>query len=301
MNTAFLLSNWYSGATLFSLLIDKHPDVVCNGETFPFSKSDKRRHLCSCGAYIDECDFYNKTTSIDKKKNFPMSWDYNYAVICPEYSRKKLLNSFFSSPVRDGYLRSKLAKILRVDKTERRFLTQQRNFAQKAIEYSNARIYVDGTKSIRRAQLFAHHFPKEKIKIIHLVRDGRAFCNSYLKNRKMKETNIIKAAKEWNDYISLIDKLERGYPNLEIISIRYEDLCRKRCSTMENLFDFFDLNYSESCLQKGQASHMLGNRMRKSYNFDIREDLSWKEQLSENSIELITDVMRLNLIRFSYL
>ena len=68
-----------------------------------------------------------------------MSWDYNNAVINPEFSSKKLLNSFFSSPVRDGYLRNRLAKILKVDKTENSFLTQQRIFAQKAIEYSNAR------------------------------------------------------------------------------------------------------------------------------------------------------------------
>jgi hypothetical protein len=47
-NLHYLLANWYSGATLFALLANRHSAIECNGETFPFSPRDLKDYDCTC-------------------------------------------------------------------------------------------------------------------------------------------------------------------------------------------------------------------------------------------------------------
>lgn len=300
LNTSFLLSNWYSGATLFSLIIDKHPDIVCNGETFPFSKNDRRRYKCSCDSYIDKCDFYSAVTEIHSEKKFPDSWDYKYSVICPEFINVNFLNSYFSSPRRDSSFRDFISKTLKIDKKEFDFLQHQIEMKNRALLYNKAKRYVDGTKSIRRLQLFAKHFKTEKINVVHLVRDGRAFCNSFRKNRKINENQIILAAQEWNEYIELVDEIQRRHTNINLLTIRYEDICRERDKFTGKFFNLLDISSFNDFRNSIKQSHMLGNRMRKDFTFDIKEDLSWKHELSKDSIDTISKIMSKNLSRYGY-
>ena len=69
--TVFLLSSWYSGATMLTMLLDRHPAVVSNGEAFPYNPRD-RRHVCSCGKRLHECEFYRYAAAhmLDNPKLF---------------------------------------------------------------------------------------------------------------------------------------------------------------------------------------------------------------------------------------
>ena len=55
----FLLSNWYSGATVLSILLNNHKNISCNGETLPFPDQSIDNLICSCTKPISKCDFYN--------------------------------------------------------------------------------------------------------------------------------------------------------------------------------------------------------------------------------------------------
>ena len=55
VRVAFLLANWYSGATLLSLLLDSHPEIVSNGEIY---YNVREVVDCSCGTVATECAFY---------------------------------------------------------------------------------------------------------------------------------------------------------------------------------------------------------------------------------------------------
>lgn len=301
LNTAILLSNWYSGATLLSLLLDSNPDIVCNGETFPFGINDTRRHNCSCGEYIDQCDFYKNTTNINPDFKFPDNWDYEFAIVNPKFHRNKLLNRFLSSPVRDSEMRDALIKYLNISSDIESFVDKQLEFMKNAISYQNAKLYIDGTKSIRRAQLLAKYSSLEKIKVIHLIRDGRAFCNSYRKNQSISEDNLIQAAIRWNDYISLVDQLENRFKNIEVMHIRYEDICNFQDSTLQSIVDFLPEDLAYKFGKSGVKAHILGNRMRTNFDFKIVEDLSWKKEIKKTTTEVITKKMKDNLKRFSYI
>lgn len=301
MSPVLLLSNWYSGATLFSFLLDSHPELVCNGETFPLIEGDKRRNICSCGEYIDTCEFYKKTTKIEEGCKFPRSWDYANAVVKPNLHKNRLFNKYLMSPCRDTLLRKKLIECTNIRKKIDKYLKYNLDFMQSALRYNSSSIYIDGTKSIRRAQIFAHYSDIKSIKLIFLIRDGRAFCNSYRKNRNISAHDLIVAAKEWNQYIHLVDELDRSYRNIQMLTVRYEDLCNKKDAVFNRIKNFLGLDPFSSFESDTLPSHILGNRMRKSFSFDIQQDNSWKAELSISVVSKIESIMLRNLIRYNFI
>ena len=69
-------------------------------------------------------------------------------------------------------------------KKAKAFIDANLHFFIKGCEFEGSSFYVDGTKSIRRAELFAKYI-ESTFKVIHLIRDGRAFCYSYDKMQIM--------------------------------------------------------------------------------------------------------------------
>jgi hypothetical protein len=91
-----MFCNWYSGGTLFSIILNSSSDIVCNGEVFPWEDS-RMDNDCSCGEAILNCQFYNYCASEMKKDNG--SFDLNVFRVLPKFSKIKIidryLNSFF--------------------------------------------------------------------------------------------------------------------------------------------------------------------------------------------------------------
>src|SRR5579872_1271079 len=82
-----LLANWYSGATLLTIFLNAHSKIVSNGESMFFDDDDSRRYVCSCGKYIDECEFYESTTASMRLPNGG-GWDKRLFVQVPRFSRR---------------------------------------------------------------------------------------------------------------------------------------------------------------------------------------------------------------------
>ena len=55
----YILSASHSGSTLLAMLLNAHPDVCSVGELKATSLGDPEKYLCSCGARIRECSFWN--------------------------------------------------------------------------------------------------------------------------------------------------------------------------------------------------------------------------------------------------
>jgi hypothetical protein len=295
-NFAIMLSNWYSGATLLAILLDQHADIICNGETFPFSPEDKRRYVCSCGEFIDECNFYKYTTqanSEDKK------WDHKNYVILPNFSDIHLINKIILSPKRDSLLRYVLINYISgIKQKYNEFLEAQFSFMRNAIKFKNATVYLDGTKSITRAQMFANAH-NEEIKVIHLLRDGRGFCNSFVKNNKLSKSDFLMAAKLWNDYISLVEQLEKKYKNLSVLHIKYEEICNDTNTALSKIYDHLCIDKTNT--NQSFEHHVLGNRMRKNFDNRIIEDKSWESEIDEKQIVIITKKMKKYLKKYNYI
>jgi hypothetical protein len=294
-----LLANWYSGATLLTILLNAHSQIVSNGESMFFDENDDRRYDCSCGKYIDECEFYQAAT---RPMRLPdaAGWDKRLFVQVPGFSRKPLLRSLLHSPRFECALRHELINIIPVYRSIRdRFLEAQLQFFASARSLSGASIYLDGTKSIRRAQLFARD-DRCEMKALHLVRDGRGFCASYVKNKR-PVPGWTDAAKAWVSYIARVDQFSRAFPSVPVLVVRYEDLCRSTGEAIRAVCQFLDIPYEEPGADLMKDAHILGNRMRRTFSGAIVEDTSWKEKLDNSTQMKLTSLMKRQLEQFGYL
>ena len=133
------------------------------------------------------------------------------------------------------------------------------------------------------------------------MRDGRAFCCSYLKNRNLSNEYIEEAANVWTSYIKQVDDFASDFPFIDIVTIRYEDLCNKPEETMRNACGFLDFNFESTMNDAPVEHHMFGNRMRSEFDGKIKEDLSWKDKLNVEEVEKLNQLLENNLIRYDYL
>lgn len=294
-----MLSNWYSGATLLAILTNRHSKVVCNGETLPFSPQDNAHYKCSCGSYLEQCNFY-KIVASHMRDSRDGSWDGQLFSQLPELSKNRLINTLLLSHRRDSAFREWVIEYVPVYQDRRnRFLNAQIRFIQKALQYTGKEVYVDGTKSVRRAQFFANSGCC-KMKIIHLVRDGRAFCFSYLKNRGLPLGRVIEATQKWVEYIRLVDAFSKANRGIPVLTLRYEDMCRDGEIFFGKLHRYIGISNEDVFRQISQEEHVLGNRMRRKFQGTIIEDSSWKEQFDSKTKKLITSEIRGTLERFGY-
>lgn len=294
-----LLSNWYSGATLFTILLNRHSQIVSNGETMFFNDEDASRYDCSCGKYIDECDFYEATTRHMRRPGVP-GWDKRLFVQVPTLSRNPILRSLLGSPRFESVLRHRIISAVPAWGGLRdRFLEAQLQFFANARQLAHASIYLDGTKSIPRAQLFARSGASD-MKVLHLLRDGRGFSASCVRHMDSKPS-LTEAAKIWMDYISAVDKFAKSFPSVPVLSVRYEDLCRNTVATVDRICGFLEIPSEDLTVGTMDGMHVLGNRMRRNFNGAIVEDTSWKERLDPATQTHLTSLMRKQLERFGYL
>jgi Sulfotransferase family len=294
-----LLANWYSGATLLTILLNAHSEIVSNGESMFFDENDNRRYDCSCGKYIDECEFYEAAT---RPMRLPdaAGWDKRLFVQVPRFSRKPLLRSLLHSPRLESALRHEFIDIIPIYRNVRnRFLEAQLQFFAKARELSGASIYLDGTKSIRRAQLFARD-DRCAMRVLHLVRDGRGFCASYVKNMRPVPT-WTDAADAWMSYVEQVNQFSRAFPSVPVLLVRYEDLCRSTAEVIRAVCQFLEISYEEPPADMMKDAHILGNRMRRTFSGAIAEDTSWKQKLDKSTQMELTSLMKRQLQQFGYL
>ncbi len=294
-----LLANWYSGATLLTILLNGHSQIVSNGETMFFDENDGRRYDCSCGRYIDECEFYEATTGHMRLPG-AVDWDKRLFVQAPGFSRKPVIRSLLESPRFESALRQQIISAIPAYRRARdRFLQAQLQFFANARRFVGASIYLDGTKSIRRAQLFARD-DRCEMKAIHMVRDGRGFCVSYRKHMRPEPT-WSDAAGAWLSYIEQVDRFSRAFPSVPVLEVRYEDLCRSTAEVIRSVCQFLEIPYEESGSDVMKDAHILGNRMRRTFSGTIVEDTSWREKLDDETQLELTSLMKHQLKRFGYL
>jgi len=296
--SVFLLANYFSGATLLTILLSGHREIVSNGEAMYFDDTDEDRYDCTCGRYIDECEFYGAAAAHMRLPG-ASGWDRQLFVHVPRFSRNRILRSFLGSWRYESALRDRFISALPgYRRTRDRFMDAQLEFFANARRISGASLYLDGTKSVRRAQLFARD-GRSDMKAIHLIRDGRGFCSSDLKNTP--DQTIAKSVREWLAYIAQVDRFAKSFPSVPVLVVRYEDLCRSTAKTMRAIHEFIGVPYQEAGAGIMNDAHILGNRMRKAFSGAIVEDTSWKEKLDPDTQKLLTSLMRKQLERFGYI
>ena len=298
--TATLASS-FSGSTLFALMLARHPQLASDGETFPLE--DINSAQCSCGQAQLNCPYYRQAGAHFLSSN-GKQWDPRLFVPNPSYSRFALVDAAIGRLWSHGGLR--LAQnclrwlVPRWRRKDRAFLAAHLQFMENSLRLRHARVYVDGSKSVRRASLFAT-CAAVRMKVIHLIRDGRGYCFSHLKDYELPRTDLPVAAREWLRNIEMVDRFHARWPQIPMLEVRYEDLCHDLPATMHQVCQFLEVPYDPAVERpEAHTCHVLGNRMRLKFSGKVQESLRWQQEFTPEQIDFLNRALGPGLKRFRY-
>lgn len=267
----FVLCPSFHGATLLSILLNNHPDIVALGDTVPHAGQ-----ICSCGDKVEDCTFWSEVF----KGLGDFKQDTGWAIpVLPELGSPRLNRYLLLALAGVGITAGSKAANLLGGTRIKSYLAAHAKFRELVTEISDKRIFVDGQKSITKTLLHRAYYPKDvPVRVIHLVRDPRGFLNSCRK--RFPEISTQTASKQWNSH-NHIDLLKKHF-HIEQLVVQYEKLCTSPKSELDRVFSFLNVRSENVChTPTTHAYHVVGNRMIKKFDGEIILNTAWKKNLSK--------------------
>jgi hypothetical protein len=276
----------FSGSTIFSLLIDSHPDIVALGDGLnpQILRMRHEEFVCACGDKVGDCGFWSSVMIEVRKSGVPFSLtdcNMRYSFLMPNIDR--LVGRYNTDPARSG-LRWILENVIPAYKRHVR-LHDKRNraFIQAVRKVSSKKVFIHNTKPL----LMLHYLSREdpdQIYVIDMVRDPRGFVYSATK----RGMTVSAAAARWCKYHRMVRSLLTRIPSSNVLKIRYEDVCEDARSAIAPVCRFLGVEeHPISQVVIPREHHVLGNDLRLKDKLVVRLDQSWKDHLSAADIRQI--------------
>ncbi len=291
INLVSIVGAGHSGSTLLDLVLGAHSKIWSIGEINNWEQYVHQDKVCSCGSHPDKCEFWSPIVS---------EWRQHQS----EMGSSKLLIDTRANSVKGGVnlLRHRLCILLTLlfpmYKYQRVMDYISPIFRQRAINNlalfkmirsaSERPILCDSSKSVYRFRLLHAQNP-DAAKAIFLTRDGRAIAASNLKRFGIDPS---KSARNWRFTNLYTQMMLRTLPDNSYLHVRYEELCREPEATLERICSFIGCTYESTMLSFDDATrhNIGGNRMRMKKVREIREDLKWRDALSDTQLKTFNKV-----------
>lgn len=286
----YITGHGYSGSTLLTFLLGSHPQIATIGE-LGIAEQAKRQttpeqYLCSCHVPVRECEFWRRVSRdmAERGHDFDV-WDSDLDfrargggisdVILRAVQRGPVLEMARSVGVRvvPG-ARRELARIL----------SRIEALAEIVTGIKGSRVFLDSSKRPERA-VFMRRIPSFDMRVIHLVRDGRAVSWSNMKNLGLGPEA---AADSWVADNRAAEQARRWFPRDRWMTLRHEDVCADPSGALSRIYSFVGLPADDGVPDfRGVEHHVIGNRMRLSSTSEIRIDERWKTALTPEQMAAI--------------
>ena len=148
-----------------------------------------------------------------------------------------------------------------------------------AAKQAGASILVDASKFWQRLQLL-YLSGQFKLKVLHLVRDGRAVLHSYTRKGVKPKAGL----RRWMSVGVWAFLLRRRFEPADWLQVRYEDLAARPEETLQRICAFLQVEYEPGMLAYRQVpDHGIGgNRMCRRSDERIVVDEGWRQGLSRS-------------------
>jgi hypothetical protein len=170
-------------------------------------------------------------------------------------------------------------------------------FIEEVLRLLGGRVFVDSSKDGIRIKYLAR-IPGLDVRVLQLVRDGRAVVNSARKNAKEPAG---RAAAEWRDQHLEIERVAARECGGRLLRVRYEDVCREPALWASRILEFAGIAGAKGASAvDGSRHHVLGNRMRLKGAQTIRMDEGWRAELPAADREVFEQVAGALNRRYGY-
>lgn len=299
-NFVFLMAHSFSGSTLLSFLLGAHPEIATVGEMFIAQGIDPETYVCSCGQRIGECPFWRRISMEMAARGIPYDVRRNEASFSTNGVGRVshlLLSAEPRGPVLETARSAALALIPGAKRELERRLRINEALAEVVTGLRGARAFVDASKRPGRL-LHLRRIPSLDIRVIHMVRDGRAVTRSTMRNlgRGAEE-----GARSWLGAARDAERLRQRFPADRWLTLRYEDLCLDPQATLDRISSFIGVTPGGGVPDfRSVDHHIIGNRMRLSHTSEISLDERWRTDMPAEQIRAVERIAGPTLERYGY-
>lgn len=292
----YIASDVRSGSTMLDNLLSNHPKAESVGELAQLNSHLNRGKIgvswdwkCTCGKAVDACPVWSRVAEVYEREHGHSLNDVETKVEKSARSRffhgAVLLASLLPIKKSRGWLLQYAYRRERLEEIGRDLHRIIGIFSQS----TDAEIVIDSSKRVEQLYALPAAKPADvELKVIHVVRDGRAVL--YSKNKRAEQY------KQYGSSFKLIGAI-RGwcYVNLQILNmkcffkaedwmiVRYEDLCNDRPETLRRICEQFAIPFDEAMVHlASENKHNIGGTSHRfTWNAEtpIRLDERWKAGL----------------------
>ncbi|HKV11547.1 MAG TPA: sulfotransferase [Thermoanaerobaculia bacterium] len=289
-NLVYIMGHGYSGSTLLTFLLGSHPQIATIGELgiAPLAKngSSAEQFLCSCRTPIAHCGFWERVAREMGERGHEFDvWDADLEFRAPGGGISDvLLRAVQRGPLLESARSAGLAVVPPARRRLGQLLSRIEALAETVSGIKGCNTFLDASKRPERA-MFMRRIPSFDMKVIHLVRDGRAVSWSSMKNLGIGPEA---AADSWLADNHGAEHAKRYFPKDRWMTLRHEDVCADPLSMLSRVYNFIGVPAKNGVHDfRAYEHHIIGNRMRLSSTTEIRLDDRWKTALTPEQMKVI--------------
>lgn len=283
----YIASSGRSGSTLIDMLLGGHRRISSTGEFQNLSHFAASNEDCTCGQKVVECPFWNQVVQIGYRK---LGGSVEYEELLKKMD--PMLRMEDIGQVRDFAQKLLMVAGIRppwwfssivVGSAHCKAIDNSYFWLDNIMEVDKSAIAIDSSKDVRRLKLYYLSNPRS-LRVLHLVRDGRAVSASAIRRLGCSMTD---AAEEWRQKNVKILAALRGMPKCNILFVRYEDFCAEPEQSLQRICSFLgiDFDYRMMMLNKSKRHNIGGNPMRfRRDETTVKLDVQWKSQITESQL-----------------
>lgn len=318
----YILAASHSGSTLLAMLLNAHPCLGTIGEASP-TVSGADTYLCSCRRLLKDCPFW-RNVSRRMQKDHP-DFDLGHFGTKFELSSSSILNRVLRMEHRGVLFERARDMVLGLSpgwrRLRRAISARCYDLASAVLAESKASVFVDSSKLAHRLK-FVLGIPEFNVKVIHLVRDGRAVALTYMRQDEFADAKdaalrrggrgmrsaataislpIEKAADEWRRCLVSAEHALAGLERSQWHRVHYEDLCNDTEVTLREVFDFLAVDCEAIAADfRTVENHVIGNGMRLDSTAEVRLDERWRDVLTAEDLQVFEQVAGETNRRYGY-
>lgn len=283
LRLAYIIGATHSGSTVLAMQLARHPDVCTVGELSGTPFRAEPGYQCSCGRELVQCEFWQRVSAAMAKRGFSYSATTAETDVRngPNRYARRLLRPMhrgrFLELVRDAALSLSPAARAYL----RRYQQLGAALAESVLECSGDAVLVDSSKL--GVQLKYHlRNPRFDVKVIWIVRDGRAVARSLMQNERL---TMRQAARQWLQFHDEADAIVRRLDRSQWRQVRYETLCDERDGTLSALWHFMGLPPAGPDAADSRERHVLGHYTRLNGSGHMKLKEKWRSELSAADLQ----------------
>jgi len=287
IDLVYILSPGHSGSTLLGLLLGAHPAIATVGELKDVPRSYRGDESCSCGELMRKCAFWSVIARRLAESGHDLGGPGFWTHMSP---RRTVWDALLDAQVRGraGELprRILLATVSAGRRHLLRTLTHNELLIRIILDVTGRDVFLDTSKNASRLHYLLDS-GRFALKVIHLVRDGRAVAYSLVR----KGVDPVTASAEWLSEHRQAGHLRPCVEPRNWLQIRYEDLCADPEATLARMFAFAGVAPQPTVDFRSWDHHVIGNRMRLGATTRIELDLAWQRELKGTALQAVQNVV----------